>query len=1094
MPDATNALQPWGTTVQSEPDGLKPWGTTVKTSGAPHPSPSIPSSADYTHDQLKNLWTKYGGDPHVADLMAHVAQAESAGHPGSEGSYTDGGHRYMVQGLWQISTIHGKGNWFDPTTNVKKAIELYNAQGMSPWEDSRNKGGREAGAKASGWGQYQGGDFARGAGETIPTKGHPKSTPSTPALKPWGTTVGKHHAPLLDKLDRRSAEHPEPSATPMVVADAVGAVGTDVPMGEPMDSPNQSQAQAPAGVPSVTTGLGQLLDAQGYQVRKGMTGEANTDDQMTAIRHAIPGMDWAYQARLPDTGIPVLDAIQEAGNHASKGLIDAAVEQVLDPLTYETMGVGPALRGLKLEAPLQKFVMRAINSTPLSQMVHDALHWDGPVRRALGEKTGQEIRGAGNRASDIGAMVKQHINERIDNIVNGKTLKSPTTGKITPGVKLNDEERLNVGEALRGGIPREALTGRESAAYRQLRTLTVLDAHLRRGAGVAKLIARYTKEMSPEDRETLEQAFRSGKDPVIPKPEPRVRKEVGEPQPRQRVKPYAPPPDVDAAWAKATANLGQADKALLGKSLTDPELAKTLNPELAAHRATIQEAIRQKFALAGGDEFSELTPRPKTTFQPANQDEIERMTAIKQKYDQIQAIVEDKIPLREDYMPFKHSKETNPEGREAFTLNTADHFDPRTIEREDLKVTSPHQLVQGFHAMSDNTARQVTNREIHKSLGDLLDNQEVKNLFEETFPATGNKRDNWQKIKDGWRAAVGYPRAAIVSLLPRHGFNIMDLVANTVPPEKLPEATAKIVKLAAKLLTANAREYRALTKVGRELGTGGSGSFAERKPFFTKFPDWMPKVGGKGTGILGKWTSVNSRLVWAVDVASKQVYGEILQSVGEAKGLQAGGMASERLVDYEHLAPIQKWLRYVAPFGTFRGGIPSAALGGVARNPARAAFLNRATGGAMFGGKTQPQDDQPGMEMFNPTADVGRATIFGPSGNIPFVSGPANFARSTAGAPVQAAVGALQDIALGPNGQKKHFAMYGQPWGPNQTRDGQNDPGFIIDSIMAGFPELMTLLEALGIGRFKSKGAGIEALRQGAGIDLTPEPGPGPGP
>ena len=108
----------------------------------------------------------------------------------------------------------------------------------------------------------------------------------------------------------------------------------------------------------------------------------------------------------------------------------------------------------------------------------------------------------------------------------------------------------------------------------------------------------------------------------------------------------------------------------------------------------------------------------------------------------------------------------------------------------------------------------------------------------------------------------------------------------------------------------------------------------------------MPKIGGKSTARPGAHTRFNNKLVWAVDEASKTVYGRMISESGEASGLRAGGLASQRLVDYTHLAPIQKMLRYVAPFGTFRGGIPGAVAGGVARNPARAAFVNRATGAA----------------------------------------------------------------------------------------------------------------------------------------------------
>src|SRR5579863_9923931 len=84
--------------------------------------------------------------------MAHVALAESSGSPSSNRSgatsYVENGRRYYPQGLWQISTVHGLPNMFDPQANARAAVGLFNAQHMEPWDSSRN------GGAGGGWGQY----------------------------------------------------------------------------------------------------------------------------------------------------------------------------------------------------------------------------------------------------------------------------------------------------------------------------------------------------------------------------------------------------------------------------------------------------------------------------------------------------------------------------------------------------------------------------------------------------------------------------------------------------------------------------------------------------------------------------------------------------------------------------------------------------------------------------------------------------------------------------------------------------------------------------------------------------------------------------
>ena len=117
--------------------------------GSAKPLPVSASSQTPPADIVNNaaqLWVKAGGDPSVAHLMGVVAANESAGNPKVPNPKGTG------IGLWQINPkAHGPGNWTDPLTNAKKAVELYNQSGLAPWQDSKDKGAY------GGWGSAVGG-------------------------------------------------------------------------------------------------------------------------------------------------------------------------------------------------------------------------------------------------------------------------------------------------------------------------------------------------------------------------------------------------------------------------------------------------------------------------------------------------------------------------------------------------------------------------------------------------------------------------------------------------------------------------------------------------------------------------------------------------------------------------------------------------------------------------------------------------------------------------------------------------------------------------------------------------------------------------
>jgi hypothetical protein len=109
----------------------------------------------YTFESLKGLLKQADPslDPKAYDDLSFVALAESMGDPNQVSPHG-------AEGLWQIlPSAHGKGNWKDPLTAAKYAIQLYKQNGLKDWEESRLKGA------GGGWGQFVDGN---GQGHVVP--------------------------------------------------------------------------------------------------------------------------------------------------------------------------------------------------------------------------------------------------------------------------------------------------------------------------------------------------------------------------------------------------------------------------------------------------------------------------------------------------------------------------------------------------------------------------------------------------------------------------------------------------------------------------------------------------------------------------------------------------------------------------------------------------------------------------------------------------------------------------------------------------------------------------------------------------------------
>lgn len=93
------------------------------------------SAGAFNLAQLAALWIKAGGPGGIAQLMAHVAMAESGGDPNARNASG-------ASGLWQILGQLVGGNIFNPMVNALNAVAKYRTQGLGAWAASQSVWGR----------------------------------------------------------------------------------------------------------------------------------------------------------------------------------------------------------------------------------------------------------------------------------------------------------------------------------------------------------------------------------------------------------------------------------------------------------------------------------------------------------------------------------------------------------------------------------------------------------------------------------------------------------------------------------------------------------------------------------------------------------------------------------------------------------------------------------------------------------------------------------------------------------------------------------------------------------------------------------------
>jgi Lysozyme like domain len=96
--------------------------------------------------QLERLWDDAGGPPSEDQMMAAIAMAESVGN---QYAYLADSNGTNDEGYWAINSVN-EGTYYptgadryDPLTNAKAAVAIYNGVGLSAWVTYNN--GKEHG-------------------------------------------------------------------------------------------------------------------------------------------------------------------------------------------------------------------------------------------------------------------------------------------------------------------------------------------------------------------------------------------------------------------------------------------------------------------------------------------------------------------------------------------------------------------------------------------------------------------------------------------------------------------------------------------------------------------------------------------------------------------------------------------------------------------------------------------------------------------------------------------------------------------------------------------------------------------------------------
>lgn len=775
--------------------------------------------------------------------------------------------------------------------------------------------------------------------------------------------------------------------------------------------------------------LGDILDFQHAAILESIFRKGSEDANRLELRKAlgIQGFyeqDPVYAHKLFDNVVTrFIDNIQDKLNQGGRGVIDTGLDTFTDPLTYESLGGGPALRiGGRLLRPLAGPALRAISPVSVAakalatkltpQVVKEALAEGRTVANSTG-RMWAHIRGLAQYAPEAKAI--HGVPKVRESIASGSRMArryheldrrlQETYASAKAGLNKNDLSFVQ--QALHGQIPVDKLTPAQRVTHDIMKNLgdvvgPIMQHHP--GGGSISAVSKFSVEgpkgpvvkrvaVAPKISAFTPQELRRQVFSALKK------KNVSVEERQAALHQITGKPSAATATVDDLANLAKhydipikpkTGSRLLNMShsavpaeTTPLSANSSLEDWVAGLRAETKNTLRQapegaaqKGAL--DDLGTPILKRPqyvKGPFGKAQRNpsvEPKRTFTVSPNLKMNTPPVPEQLKefsdtpgeftaanVRHDYYPGKHYRDVVSPNQEARTLNPLESHNPhlKTQKPFIIQPKNVEDFDQAFSGMLKSSARAISHNELRAKLAEVWGMKqadvekhlprEIFDLFTKKMPATGDKRQ-WQQVLDEtWRGLVNLPKAAVVGAGPFHIFNMLSMMAGR--PQQLPKTLA----LFGRLVKAGADPAKRWEALGREAAEYGLGQPLDEARSWTKRVPLMKTM--------KRWT-------WDFDTAATFTDAEDLLRSGKATSpLEAGQMARERLVDYDHRSKLQEVAKYVAPFAQYATAAPGVVVKGVVQHPARTEFVNRLTGGKLLGGG----DPQSG-EYYGPTAKVGR--------------------------------------------------------------------------------------------------------------------------
>jgi hypothetical protein len=390
-------------------------------------------------------------------------------------------------------------------------------------------------------------------------------------------------------------------------------------------------------------------------------------------------------------------------------------------------------------------------------------------------------------------------------------------------------------------------------------------------------------------------------------------------------------------------------------------------------------------------------------------------------------------------------------------------FAPNALRRESFTVDekSLPAIDDAFRGMLSQAARQGTAGRLRDEVGVRLGGNAdpaLLSLFERQPRARGDARTTLEKLGQRAQQIVEIPKNTVTTLGLVHGLkNVPELAYQSEGAGAAAESLIRGTQLAGKN---PGDRYEAM----REAVEAGliAPSDVRDNPIANTLAR-LPLVGPT----IGKASLKANDLTWAIDDASKlAVYKRKL-----ARGMKPEDAATETLremIDYRHRSPATQAMSKIAPFATFRMGIPGAIASDVVRRPDRLLRGDRATGGLLSNAHVDvqgPDGKRHRITMTTPTSDV-----------LELGDEPQRYGRAMLADPLKAL---LSPIALPTRRRdpetgemvsrlQPSYTTYGQPLLPHHDKNGKIKAGFMLQQL-AGYAPLSIggqALNALQAGEF----------------------------